>query len=280
MHRCIPTLNTAALALGFLFAQGLTHAHVHVQVGYAAGALELHVLDYDSGRFAAAEYPLFVALAARQRVPADPRFELLLGAPGGLAWILPQNEVEGLLNLGLGTSGIPAGLFAADQIRLTLERMEGPGRFSLFTTSAFGAPTAHMTTADGIDPARDFIVIPAVNGHVHVNWAFTQPGTYLVDFTAVGSLAATGQPLRSLPTRYTFVVEGPEPPTVGSPRILPDSRIELPVEASLGARVRIQSSADLQRWDNIAEATGTGITKPVLLPPSIQPQTYYRAVID
>ncbi len=280
MLRCIPTLKTAALALGFPFSQGITHAHVHIQVGYAAGALELHVLDYDSGRFEAGEYPLFVALAARQRVPTDPRFELLLGPPGGLAWILPQNEVEGLLNLGLGTSGIPAGLFAADQVRLTLDQVKGPGRVSLFTTSAFGVPTAHMTTADGVDPTRDFIVIPAVNGHIHVNWAFTQSGTYLVDFTAVGSLAATGQPLRSLPTRYTFVVEGPEPPTVGSPRILPDSRIELPVGASPGARVRIQSSPDLQRWDNVAEATGTGITKPVLLPPSIQPQTFYRAVID
>jgi surface-anchored protein len=280
MLSTIRSLTATVLLLGSVLFDGRIHAHVHIQVGYAAGALDLHVLDYDSGRFAAGEYPLFVALAARQRVPADPRLEPLLGPPDGIAWILPQNEVEGLLNLGLGTSGIPAGLFAADRIRLTLERVEGPGRVSLFTTTAFGVPTAHMTTADGVDPTRDFIVIPAVNGHVHVNWAFTQPGTYLVDFSASANTAASGQTLRSLPTRYTFVVEGPEPPSVGSPRILPDSRIELPVGASPGARIRIQSSPDLQRWDNVAETAGTGITTTVLLPPSIQPQTFYRAVID
>ncbi len=97
---------------------------------------------------------------------------------------------------------------------------------------------------------------------------------------ASANTAASAQTLRSLPTRYTFVVEGPEPPSVGSPRILPDSRIELSVGASPGARIRIQSSLDLQRWDNVAETAGTGITTPVLLPPSIQPQTFYRAVID
>jgi len=263
-----------------LLPLGSLRAHVHVQVGYAAEALDLHVLDYESGRFTAAEYPFYVAIAARQPVPADPRFEPLLGPSGGSAWILPQNEVEGLLNLGLGTSGIPAGLFAADRIRLTLERMEGPGRFSLFTTSAFGAPTAHMTTADGIDPTRDFIVIPAVNGHIHVNWAFTQPGTYNIDFTAIGSLAAIGQTLRSLPTRYTFLVEGPEAPTLRAPRILPDSRIELPVRATLGARVRIQSSDDLLGWTHVAETIGTGADVPVVLPASNQPQTFFRAVID
>lgn len=280
MLRFLRILTTTAPWLVSAMPLGNLHAHVHIQVGYAAGALDLHVLDYESGRFAAAEYPLFVALAARQTVPADRRFEPLLGPAGGAVWILPQNEVEGLLNLGIGTSGIPAGLFSAEQIRLTLERMEGPGRFSLFTTSPFGAPTAHMTTADGIDPTRDFIVIPAVNGHLHVNWAFTQPGTYHIDFTAVGSLSATGQTLRSQPTRYTFLIEGPEAPTLRAPRILLDSRIEIPVRASPGSRVRIESSDDLLRWSNVAETIGTGTEVPILLPPSTQTQIFFRAVID
>ena len=280
MLRSHRILKATSSWLGSLLLSGSLHAHVHVQVGYAAGTLDLHVLDYESGRFTAAEYPLHVALAARQAVPADPRFEPLLGPAGGSAWILPQNEVEGLLNLGLGTSGIPAGLFAGDQIRLTLDRMEGPGRLSLFTTSPFGAPTAHMMTVDGVDPARDFIVIPAVNGHLHVNWAFTRPGTYHVDFTAIGSLAATGQSLRSRPTRYTFLVEGPEAPTLRTPRILPDSRIEIRVRASLGARVRIQSSDDLLGWANVAETIGTGADVPVVLPPSTAPRTFFRAVLD
>lgn len=280
MRRSLPILTATAAWLVSLLPLGNLHAHVHIQVGYAAGALDLHVLDYESGRFPAAEYPLFVALTARQTVPADRRFEPLLGPSGGKAWILPQNEVEGLLNLGIGTSGIPAGLFSAEHIRLTLERMEGPGRFSLFTTSPLGVPTAHMTTADGIDPARDFIVIPAVNGHIHVNWAFTQPGTYLLDFAALGSLSATGQTLRSQPARYTFLVEGAEAPTLRPPRILPDSRIELPVRASPGARFRIQSSPDLERWDNVAEATGNGTEVPIVLPVSTQPQSFFRAVVD
>ncbi len=280
MLRSFRLLTATAPWLVSLLPLGILQAHVHVQVGYSAGALDLHVLDYESGRFAAAEYPFFVALAARQPVPADPRFVPLLGPSGGSAWILPQNEVEGLLNLGLGTSGIPAGLFAADQLRLTLERTEGPGRFSLFTTSPFGVPTPHLNSADGIDPTRDFIVIPAVNGHVHVNWAFTRPGTYHVDLAATGSVAATGQTLRSPPTRYTFIVEGPPPPMIGAPRILPDGKMELPVTGPSGTRLRIQSSGDLEQWSDVTETTGNGVPIPIPIPSTHQPQTFYRAVID
>ena len=145
-------------------------------------------------------------------------------------------------------------------------------RFHLQYAQGISASAAAFRSARTYDTA--------VNGHIHVNWAFTRPGTYNIDFAATGSLAATGQPLRSLPTRYTFLIEGPEAPKLGNPRLLPDSRLELTVRGSAGSRVRIQSSADLRRWSNVAEATGTGTDVPIVLPPSNQPQTFFRAVID
>ena len=145
-------------------------------------------------------------------------------------------------------------------------------RFHLQYAQGISASAAPFRSARTYDPA--------VNGHIHVNWAFTRPGTYNIDFSAIGPLAATGQTLRSLPTRYTFLVEGSEAPKLGNPRFLPDSRLELTVRGNAGSRVSIQSSPDLQRWDNVAEAIGTGTDVPFVFPPSTQPQTFFRAVID
>lgn len=269
-------LSLISLACVVPAAQG----HVHIQVGHGTAGFDLHVLDFESGRFEAEAYPFFVALAARGPVPADPRFQPLLGPPGSTAWILPQNEVEGVLNLGLGSSGIPGGTFAADQLQLTLERFEGPGRFLLYTLSPFGSPVVHMNSGDGVDPVRDFIVLPAVNGHIHVNWAFTRAGTYHLELAAQGSLAATGQVRRSEPIRCTFIVEAPPSPVLGAVRMLPDSGLELRVAAAPGERTRIEASNDLMTWVPVLLMTGTGEPIPILIPGATGAGRFFRAVID
>lgn len=253
------------------------HAHVHIQLGFAAADWDLHVLDFESGRFSPAEYPFVVAADARQPVPGDAKFHPFLGQTGNV-WILPQTEAAGLLNLGLGTSGIPAGFFSGDQVRLRLHQMDGPGHFALFTLSPFGAPVAPLASLDGVDPAADFLVLPADNGHVHVNWAFTAAGTYRVGLQATATLASTGQAIASPVTEYLFVVEGPPAPTLGRPVARPDGTWELPVTAPAGTRFGLQFSADLGHWETLGEFTGTGHPELVALPASNAPRQFFRAV--
>lgn len=254
------------------------HAHVHVQVGYRAGVWDLHVLDYESGPFAPAEYPLVVDAAARQQVPDDPRFTSALGPAGGPVWILPQNEAAGLLNLGVGTSGIGAGVFARNQLRLELRQVEGPGDFALFSISPFGAPTVHLASLDGTDPGTDFLTVPAVNGHLHVNWAFTAPGTYRVSLAARGTLVATGQAAVSPVTDYVFLVLAPPAPVMGTPRLLADGSVELIVTGPAGAQVEIQTAPEPGVWAPLGTLHATGEPQTFSVPASAAPQRFFRAV--
>ena len=272
-RHCLALLGVATAALPLA-----GWAHVHIQLGFTAGTWDLHVLDFESGRFSPAEYPFVVAAGARQPVPGDARFHPFLGQTGNV-WILPQTETAGLLNLGLGTSGIPAGFFSGDQVRLRLHQMDGPGHFALFTLSPFGAPVAPLASRDGVDPAADFLVLPAVNGHVHVNWAFTAAGTYRVGLQATATLASTGQAIASPVTEYLFVVEGPPAPTLGRPVARPDGTWELPVTAPVGTRFELQSTADLGRWETLGGFTGTGQPELLPLPGSDDPRQFYRAVL-
>jgi len=134
----------------------------------------------------------------------DPTFALL-GAPGAPVWILPQSHKEGLLDLGLGTEGIEAGVMLDDEVRLELSRFRGPGEFFLYLVDGFGVPTVFFDTRDGIG-ATDVHTLMA-GSHVHMNWAFTQPGLYAVELQARAALT-DGTPTSSEPRTYFFLVTG------------------------------------------------------------------------
>jgi surface-anchored protein len=270
----LPQFLSPILAAGLSL---VATAHVHVQIGFPAGQWDLHVLDYEAGPFAPAEYPLVVGAAARQRVPDDPRFTSALGLAGGPVWILPQNEAAGLLNLGVGTSGISAGVFAGNQLRLELRHVEGPGDFALFSISPFGAPTVHLASRDGTDPAVDFLTVPAVNGHLHVNWAFTAPGTYRVGLAARGTLAATGQSAVSPVTDYVFVVPAPQAPVLGTPRLLADGSVELIVTGPADALVEIQAAPLPGVWAPLGSLRTSGAPQTFSVPASVATQRFFRA---
>lgn len=196
-----------ATVAGWVLLGARCAAHVHVQIGYSQGRWDLHVYDFDSGRSDPADVRLGVSPAARGVIADDPRHAAFLGTPGDPVWILPQHAVEGILDLGVGTSAIGPGVFANNQVRLHLEAVEGPGEFALFTTSALGAPVVSMATRDGVDPETDVLGVPAVGGHLHLNWAFTAPGRYRLSFAASGRLVATGEISRSEPVAYHFEVK-------------------------------------------------------------------------
>lgn len=252
-------------------------AHVHIQIGYHAGAWDLHVLDFESGRFLPAEYPFAVALAARSPAPAGPGYVLLLGAAENV-WILPENEAPDLLNLGLGTSGIGDGQFTANRVRLELHRLDGPGEVALFTTSAFGAPQGHWISRDGVNSAADFITLPAINGHVHVNWVFTRAGVYRLGIAASATIPATGQTFRSPVVDYTFFVAGPARPHLGITPPRNDGIVELQVTAPAGSRVEIQAATAAGEWLTLGELIGTGQPQSFLTPATPSSMRLFRAV--
>jgi anchored repeat ABC transporter substrate-binding protein len=121
---------------------------------------------------------LAVNQAARVRLPDDPVFGFL-GKPGDELWLLPQVQKAGVLWPGWNTQDTQVAKTASREVTWTLHGVQGPGTFVLFLNEEFGKPSTvfdsrrTMPQETGID----------VNTHVHGNWAFTRPGTYLLDIS-------------------------------------------------------------------------------------------------
>jgi surface-anchored protein len=229
--------------------------HIHVQIGYRDNAWDLHVYDFDSGRSEASEIVFGVGLVARRPIPADPRFEAFLGPAGSPVWILPQHEVEGLLNLGVGTTGIRAGVFESNLLRLVLRRLEGPGDFAVFSNGSLGEPVVHLASRDGISGIQDRLNVPAVSGHLHVNWAFTAPGDYVVGLGVEGRLVAGGVMTASETVEYRFRVEGPKPARLLAPRRLGQDAMAFTLESEPGGVWNLETSRDARSWDTWIQVT-------------------------
>jgi surface-anchored protein len=212
----IRQLGLAALLTTGLASQAQTYlweGHTDVGIVYELGAWNLHIGQHEAippMEYAPNEAVLGVdLLAAHTTVPANPQFSFL-GTAGSSVWLLPQVQDPALLFLGFGTEELPSGLFVNDQVTLNLLDVRAPGQFSVFETDMFGNPNVIMNSGDGITGA-DSIVLQAP-GHLHVNWAFSAPGTYEVDFNAAGTLADGNVFTSSGPITYTFEVAAvPEP---------------------------------------------------------------------
>jgi surface-anchored protein len=213
----IRQLGLAALLTTGLASQAQTclwEGHTDVGIVYEDGAWNLHIGQHEAippMEYAPNEAILGVnLLAASNTVPANPQFSFL-GTAGSPVWILPQGQDPALLFLGFGTEELPAALFVNDEVALTLKAVRGPGQFSVYESGLFGNPNVIMNSRDGVT-AADSVVLTA-GGHRHVNWAFSVPGTYEVDFEATGTLVAGNVFTSSGPITYTFDV-AVVPPTL------------------------------------------------------------------
>jgi len=119
---------------------------------------------------------LQVKAAARVTVPDEPRFAFL-GPAGSALWLLPQVQDEGLLWPGWHSHDPEVARRVRRELTWRLHRVEGPGTFVLFSTDGFGAPSVIFDTAKPM-PQETAIEVDA---HVHGNWGFSAPGTYLLD---------------------------------------------------------------------------------------------------
>ena len=228
-----------------------------MEVAYEDGAWELVLLDEVNEREVAPDESLLQGGAAvMQSVPNNAAFSFL-GSVGDTAWVLPQEETEDVLFLGIAGDEIEAGIFENDGVDLQLKSVRGPGDVSLYAVDAFGAPVVYMNSGDGID-ANDVFPVK-VGGHSHQNWGFTAPGIYKVALQAAGTLFEGSESIESQTVEFTFeLLDGSS--SISLVRNLNDS-IKLRWATSLGANYQLQSRSALSggEWGDVGEVmSGTG----------------------
>lgn len=236
------TLNLASLlAASLILASNaiadppvrLETGHTDIGLAFEDGAWDLHIHDEANDLdYAPDEAVLVVLLNARTTVPNDPLYGFL-GTPGSPVWILPQVQNPGLLFLGFGAEEIEAGVFQGDHLRVEMKSVTGPGAFVVFDVDPFGTPIPLLSSRDGVD-TNDARLLPT-GAHSDLNWAFTAPGLYVVEFEASGTLS-DGALVSSGPVAYTFHVVGPP---------------ECPV-----AIARVSSSCDRPSFTNVLVVAG------------------------
>jgi surface-anchored protein len=131
-----------------------------------------------------------------------------LGAAGTPVWVLRTTENQQLPFLGFGTEELTASDWSGN-FTLSLKAVSGPGTFSIWGTSGFGAPDLKMSTVDDITASDRLLLIPGSHGHFNVG--FSAPGDYSVTLEASGTHLIDGF-RTSDPATYRFQVI-PEPST-------------------------------------------------------------------
>jgi surface-anchored protein len=214
------------LTAQILTAQLYTEGHADVGFGYEdeGGGFELHphwhahndevgeeaivdgsispVEEYDAGDIIAVVPGSSASVAANNAA-----FNIGTGvAPGSTYWFLPQTGAGGTPFLGLGAGELTSTDWIGGTIDITLGAVNSPsgsGHFSLYQFD--GAFNFYMSTAD---VGSNTGVTLNAGDHDHYSWAFTETGTWLIDFTASGTHVSDG--FQSATETFAFNVV-PEP---------------------------------------------------------------------
>lgn len=148
---------------------------------------------------------------------------------GQQTYFLPQTQDQNLLWPGWDTQ--LAGAAGYEEVTFHFDKVTGPGEVFVFETAGFG-DVKTVTDSGNIDIVSGESITQPYPAHRHVNWAFTEPGTYTMQVVAesggVESNAAT----------YTWAVGG----------------------ADAGAGTQASSPADGGRAD-IGSAPGSAATR-------------------
>jgi anchored repeat ABC transporter substrate-binding protein len=153
------------------------------------------------------------------------------------AHVIPLVENIGLDVLWLGLrvrgEGRNRGATRTSEIKLTASKVEGPGQLVVYLTEALGQPSVYFNSADGLDEAKDTTSLPPA-AHTHLNWAFTQPGTYRLTLKAAMA-NDSGQSVPLGENTFTFAV-GVDPHTVARPgtTVLDKGHTDLTVDLDSG----------------------------------------------
>lgn len=200
------TINVQAQATPLLVHR---EGEIDFEAGYQGGILELGFHnDATNEELEPAEILLIAQPTARQFLPEGPAFAFL-GSAGDLVYILPQEEREGLLFIGIAGAEIQAGLFSDESVNLELISVNGPGQFALYALDGFGNPNVFMNSLDGVTSADIFPI--AAGSHTHLNWGFTSQGAYQLAFKATGTLSEGGQTVASETVTVAIDIEAGGP---------------------------------------------------------------------
>lgn len=133
-----------------------------------------------------------------------------LGAKGTPVWVLPQNQTNGLVWPGFSTERMPTEDYP-DGVNLTLTPISAPDKGAWW---AFTAGLSNDVTMLGSSEKSHEIVNKAP-AHIHNNWVFTKPGTYVIGVSASGK-NASGQ-FNVTQKKMTFVVGDEAATTLPTP---------------------------------------------------------------
>jgi surface-anchored protein len=152
---------------------------------------------------------------SRMQIPDDPNYAFL-GTPGDDFWLIPQDQLEGIVWAGWNTESLDASQVDPNSVRWTLNAITGdkrgstpPGAMTIFQNGSFGEPLPRVFDTKLPLPQTYGL---ALGTHAHANWTFTAEGVYRLTFT-VTATSAGGQPLADTET-YTLAIGDVDPKTV------------------------------------------------------------------
>ncbi|MFC7219503.1 anchored repeat ABC transporter, substrate-binding protein [Streptomyces polyrhachis] len=122
---------------------------------------------------------------------------------GGTVIKLQEDLGLDVLWLGWAVEGAVPG--EGSQIRITARELSGPGDLHVYLTDTLGTPHSYLDSTDGLDAADSFTLPP--EAHTHVNWVFTEPGTYELTVTGESETLA-GKRREVARGTVTFAVGG------------------------------------------------------------------------
>ena len=227
----VTALEDRRLPAGF-YSTLFADEKVNVQADYTGSSWSVNYANFGSptvgggltfgGTTPIADSAFYVPPAARVTPPAGASFAFLGAGSGGTAYILPQVRNPELPFVGISTSGSFPGTLTAYQpndtravgskawIRLDVTAVRGPGKVSIYQTSATGTPTNWVASNDGLT-SKDAVYLVSGDSQ-QFSWAFTQPGVYQLDVTATGYRGANQTlPITSPLQTLTFAVDAPGP---------------------------------------------------------------------
>jgi anchored repeat ABC transporter substrate-binding protein len=168
---------------------------------------------------------------------------------GGTVMKLEEDLGLDVLWLGWAVEGEVAG--DGSQVRTTATKLDGPGDLRVYLTDTLGRPKVYVDSADGFDEKDSFALPP--EAHTHVNWAFSEPGTYRL--TVEGRTETLGGKTEKFGSgTFTFTVgDATEPPKGAT--VLDGGHADVALNAETGkVYVRADAEKSGERTRRPAEA--------------------------